>query len=423
MSGPLPRVRQAVVLAGGKGTRLGAITRFRPKPLLEIGGRPFIETVLLHCRRFGISQAALLVGPFEQQFREALGDGARLGLKLTLVPEPEPAGTGGALNYLCDDLDDTFLMLNGDSLFQADLDRLFAAAVPASSEAAPGNADRLGVVAVRELADTGRYGRIELDRDRIVAFAEKARSGPGLINSGIYLLRRQILEHIGPPPVSIEQDVFPPLAAAGHLGGVALDGNFIDIGIPEDLARAGEVVPGWLTKPAVFLDRDGVLNVDSGYVHTPEACVWVEGAKAAVRLFNEAGYYVFVITNQAGVARGYYREADVHAFHGWMRGELAAAGARVDAFYYCPHHPEHGIGAYRQDCDCRKPGNGMIRRALSEWPVDTARSLLIGDRDTDMAAGRSSGLASHMYEGGSLEQLVRRLIADAAVGHTAPSSR
>jgi len=132
MPGQRPRVRQAVILAGGRGTRLGAITRNRPKPLLEVGGRPFIEAVLMHCRRFGISRATLLVGPFEQQFREALGDGSQLGLELALVPEPEPAGTGGALAYARETLDDSFLMLNGDSLFEADLDRLLAASAPSS---------------------------------------------------------------------------------------------------------------------------------------------------------------------------------------------------------------------------------------------------------------------------------------------------
>lgn len=393
-------MRQAVILAGGKGTRLGALTRHTPKPLLDIGGEPFIAHVIRHCRRFGIEDVRLLVGPFADVFREALGDGTRLGVRLTLVAEPAPAGTGGALHFVRQDLDERFLMLNGDSLFEADLDRLF-------ETAAWQRTGWLGTVAVRALEDTGRYGRIGLEGARIQSFAEKAGNGAGLINSGIYLLSRSIIEEIGAPPMSIEQDVFPRLAREGRLDGLVLGGPFIDIGIPEDLARAGSVVPAWTRKPAAFLDRDGVLNEDTGYVHRPDQCRWIEGAKTAVRQLNDAGYYVFVVTNQAGVARGYYGEADVAAFHAWMRDELRGAGARVDAFYYCPHHPDFGNALYRRACDCRKPGGGMIRQALAEWPVDVARSFLIGDKDSDLAAGRACGITSHAFVGGSLEDLVR----------------
>ncbi len=155
-------------------------------------------------------------------------------------------------------------------------------------------------------------------------------------------------------------------------------------------------------RPAAFLDRDGVLNRDVGYVHTPDMIEWVPGAMAAVRYLNEAGYYTFVVTNQAGVAHGYYGEDDIHALHAWMNAELGRAGARIDAFFHCPYHPEGTVEAYRRVSEDRKPAPGMLLRARREWPVDWGRSFLVGDRDSDIAAAAAAGIPGHRFEGGDL---------------------
>ena len=141
-----------------------------------------------------------------------------------------------------------------------------------------------------------------------------------------------------------------------------------------------------MRRPAAFLDRDGVLNVDHGYVHRPEQLEWVAGAPESVRLLNEAGYYVLVITNQSGVARGFFDETAVKSFHAHMQNVLNGKGAHIDAFYYCPHHPEGTVKAFAMACSCRKPRTGMLERAVREWPIDIARSFFIGDKDADMAA-------------------------------------
>ena len=163
-------------------------------------------------------------------------------------------------------------------------------------------------------------------------------------------------------------------------------------------------------RPAVFLDRDGVLNHDSGYVHRPEDFRWITGAKAAVKALNEAGYLVFVVTNQSGVARGFFGEADVQALHRWMNDELRRIGAHVDAFYYCPHHPDGVVKALAVACSHRKPGPGMILRALAEWPVRKEGSAIIGDQPSDLEAGRAAGIAGHLFPGGDLERFVRRVV-------------
>ena len=143
--------------------------------------------------------------------------------------------------------------------------------------------------------------------------------------------------------------------------------------------------------PAAFLDRDGVLNVDLGYAHRSDQLEWIPGAQEAVQLLNEAGYYVFVISNQSGVARGYFDENSVKLFHAHMQADLSARGAHIDAFYYCPHHPDGIRDDLRRPCDCRKPQPGLLRRAAADLDIDLARSFVVGDRWHDLAAGQAVG--------------------------------
>lgn len=164
---------------------------------------------------------------------------------------------------------------------------------------------------------------------------------------------------------------------------------------------------------AALFDRDGVLNVDMGYTHRPDQLAFVEGAPEAVRRLNQAGWRVIVVTNQAGVARGLYEEADVHAFHAAMNAALARQGARIDAFYYCPFHKDAMVEAYRHgDHPDRKPNPGMLLRGLADHGVAPADAFMIGDRESDMQAAARAGVQGHMFEGGDLDALVQRILAE-----------
>jgi D-glycero-D-manno-heptose 1,7-bisphosphate phosphatase len=163
-------------------------------------------------------------------------------------------------------------------------------------------------------------------------------------------------------------------------------------------------------RPAVFLDRDGTLNHDTGYVYRIADFRWLPGAVSAVRALNEHGYYVFVVTNQSGVARGLYDETAIRDLHDWMNGELRAAGARIDDIRYCPHHPEASVAAYRTVCSCRKPAAGMLLDLMDAWPVVREGSIMIGDRESDAAAGAAAGIAAAIIQPGGLDEYVRRLL-------------
>lgn len=397
------RPSQALFLVGGKGTRLGALSATTPKPLQEIApGVRFLDLLLENAARMGFTDLILLAGHLGEQVDAVYGANRFGEAVVRVVREDQPMGTGGALSRVAHLLDERFVMMNGDSFFDINLRALTAGPLPADG----------GRLALRMVEDVSRYGSVTLDGERIVAFAEKnaARTGAGLINGGIYYLGRDLVERISGPS-SIEADVFPLLASEGRLEGKAFQGYFLDIGLPETLAQARRETAELRQRPAAFLDRDGVLNEDKGYTHRLDDLVWMPGAKEAIRLLNDRGYRVIVVTNQAGVARGYFDEAAVAAFHVGMQQQLAVAGAYIDAFYHCPYHADGVVAAYTvDDHPDRKPNPGMILRAMADQAVNRDGSFLIGDKPSDIEAGRRAGLPGFLYTDGSLEALVGQII-------------
>jgi D-glycero-D-manno-heptose 1,7-bisphosphate phosphatase len=397
-------IRQCAILVGGLGTRLGPLTRATPKPLLPVGGRPFLDLLLEEAARHGFTRVVLLAGHLGGQVAERYAGVRRIAgrdVAIAVAVEPQPAGTGGALRYLADVAEDAFLLMNGDSWFDVDLRAFAAPPLPAGA---------LVRMALRRAPDAGRYGAVRREGGRVRAFSPRgAAAMPGEVNAGIYVMRRAVIESIGVPPCSLEADVLPPLAAAGGIEGVPLDGAFVDIGVPEDYAAAGATIAR-RRRPAVFLDRDGTLNHDEGYTHRPEALRWLPGAREAVRRINRAGLFAFVVSNQSGVARGYYDLDQVDRFHARMDEDLAAIGAHVDEFRCSPYHPEAAIEAYRRESPCRKPRPGMILDLAAAWPIDLSRSLLVGDRESDLAAAAAAGIRGHLYAGGDLDALMARLL-------------
>ncbi len=395
-------LRQCAVLVGGLGTRLGPATATTPKPLLTVGDRPFLAWLLREVARYGITDVLLLTGHLSEVLQaglQGLRDRLPRAMTLTVSEEPVRAGTGGALHHAREHLQDSFLLLNGDSLFDCDLTSLFTPE--------PGVMGRL---MLRRLTDASRYGVVELDGDRVTAFRERPAPGsPGLINGGIYRLDRRVVDRTA-PVCSLERDVLPGLARDGMLRGTESAGWFIDIGIPPDLERAQSELPRRLARPALFLDRDGVCNIDHGWVGARDRFEWMPGAKAAIRLAHARGWHVFVVTNQSGVARGLYDEAAVQDLHRWMLEEALLAGGTIDDVRYCPFHPEAAVPAYRRSSSWRKPEPGMILDLLRAWDLDPGRCVLVGDQATDMTAAAAAGVAGYLFPGGDLAEFVRPIL-------------
>lgn len=228
-------VSQAVVLVGGLGTRLGALTESTPKPMLPVGGRPFLEYVMAFLRRNEVVRVLFCVSHLGKVIRDHFGTGERFGVRIDYSAEPKPSGTGGALVLAADQLDETFFVLNGDTIFDIPLRRL--------AEMLASNPSACAATALRRVEEASRYGSVQLEGDFVSKFEEKGGRGGGLINGGIYCLKREALERLPAGTSSLERDLFPRLAGSRQLCAQAFDGYFLDIGVPEDLARAQAELP------------------------------------------------------------------------------------------------------------------------------------------------------------------------------------
>jgi D-glycero-D-manno-heptose 1,7-bisphosphate phosphatase len=366
-----------------------------------VAGRPFLDHVLDDLARYPtIREILLLAGHRAEQVVSRYHGTRRRGASISVVSEPTQLGTAGALRHAAPSLQPQFLLLNGDSFFDFNLLDLATCGSPSIAR-----------VALKRDHPGDRYGRVLLEGEAVKSFLAAGSATSGPINSGVYAVKRDILDFIEETPCSLEQSVFPRLVEKGQLRASLYEGFFIDIGIPADFERAQAELPDQLRRPAVFFDRDGVLNVDKAYVHKTEDFEWVTGAREAVKLCNDRGYLTFVVTNQAGVARGFYGLDAIERLHGWMNDELARVGAHIDEFQYCPYHEDGVVEQWRRASDRRKPAPGMILDCLNGWPVRKEASLLIGDRPHDVGAAEAAGIAGHLFEGHDLETFVRPLLA------------
>lgn len=395
-------LRQAVVLVGGldawPDTPSGDRIATTLKSMLNVGGRPFLDTLIDEIVRYDTFEEILLLAGYQAERFLARYAGVVMGrTRLAIALQQEPLGTAGTLAHAAGLLQKQFLLLDGASFFDFNLLDLVSRA-----------GSSLVHMALRAEIVGDRSDRVVLDNDRVRAFVAPGHGVTGPVSAGVYMIDRSIVDGIDRLPASLEADVLPALTASGALKATCYRGFFVDIGIAQDLASAEVTLQERLRRPAVFFDRDGVLNHDTGYIFEAGKVKWIDGAREAVKAVNDAGYFAFVVSNQSGVARGLYEESDIRTLHRWMADEMAAIGAHIDAFEYCPDHPEGVIKRYRRESDRRKPGPGMITDLLSRFPVNANGSILIGDRPSDLEAARAAGLQGHLFSGGNLEAFVKQ---------------
>ena len=386
-------IRQAVILAGGKGTRLGAITQAIPKPMLPIAGeRPFLDYLIEMIERHGYEDIVLLAG-YLGEVLEAAYDGRRVGdARIRVFREKAPLGTAGALTVARQTLEPSFLMMNGDAFFDINLRAL---------EQASHHDGTMATLALRSVPDAARYGRVIEEQGRVVAFMEKDlnRSGPGVINGGIYVLKREILDLVPDLPCSLEQDVFPTLVRRGEIRGREFDGYFLDIGLPETLDQGHRELPDVRVRPAAFLDRNLLADFAGG---DPKALQWTQGAVEGIRTLNDCGYYVFVTSHPSEGAQVTCFARDEFRLSAAMQERLAAGGAHIDRFYGGP------------DAATGNPDSSHFLAAMNQWPVVRERSFFLGVSGHDIEAARSVGIPGQISDAGDLARDVRSLLAETA---------
>ena len=382
-------MRQCVILVGGKGSRLGDITKDTPKPMIEISGKPFLLNLIKMAERFGFNDILLLASHANEVIIEYFKDYKSKDCNFRVIVEEEPLGTGGALINAYEFLENRFFCLNGDSIIDGNwlsINKYL-------------NEESEAVVALTETNYPRRYGSITINKNKIIKFEEKTENNDTkLINGGIYLLKKTILKNFPKKNFSLEKDILPDLAIKGKLNGVKVDGYFIDIGTRESLEEARQ--RNWnQERKAVIFDRDGTLNEDNGYTHKREDLKWKPGAINLIKYLNDKNFYVFIATNQAGIAKGKFKEKDMYNFHREMQEQLWSHGAHIDKFYFCPLHTEALLKEYKKDSINRKPATGMLNEIQKEWGLLKKNMLMIGDRDTDIYCAENFEINSILYNG------------------------
>lgn len=394
-------VRQCVVLTG----RFGSMAAEPAPSLLPCGDRPALSWLLREFLRFGVEQF-LLIGEAAGVARQAItAAAARLprAVDLVAVPLPPEVSSGDALRCVRERLDARFLFCDGTALFDCNLADLLSAA-------ADDGADVIGRIMLWPQDRIPAARTVALAGDRVIGIAEP--DGCAFAGSGIALFTRPLVDR--QQPTDALNAVLARLAAQGGLRATVGSGAYWDLTDAGNLARAQRDAPLRLRRPALFLDRDGVLNVDHGWVGSQERFVWIPGAQEAVRYATQLGWHVFVVTNQSGVARGLYDEAAVRALSAWVAGQVHRAGGTIDDLRYCPYHEEAVVAAYRRTHPWRKPQPGMLLDLMRAWELDPARCHMIGDQRSDMQAAAAAGVAGHLFPGGDLLRFVRSVVDAAA---------
>jgi D,D-heptose 1,7-bisphosphate phosphatase len=372
-------------------------------PLADIARVQLLEILIAEASRRGFSRILLLASRGVSAviaFAEEVHRSRRFRCSIEIVAAPHRDGAAGALRFAASRLEEQFALLDGQRWFDFNwLDLAFA--LPSAPTAA-------AVLALRRELHASRGGVAVLDGEKVVSFEPRDHNPSALVSAGILVCRRTVLEYL-PAAGPLETGFLHRLAVEGRLRGHVYDGFHVDMSVQAEIEQALAEIRQKRERPAAFLDRDGVLNVDHGYVHRPQELTWIPGAVDAIKWLNDRGYYVFVITNQAGVARGYFTEDDVRRFHAHLAGELRGAGASIDDFRFCPHHPEATVTSYRATCHWRKPQPGMILDLLQHWPIVVHRSFVIGDKSSDIEAGAAAGLRGYLFSRGNLRDLVKSI--------------
>lgn len=373
----MERPRQAVIVAGGRGTRLRPLTDTVPKPMIEFHGKPFLGYLLELLREQGFERVLLLLGYLPQIIQDYCGDGSRWGLAIDYSVSPVEDDTGRRLAVAAPRLEPVFLFMYCDNYWPMPFDRMWKRYVETGAEA---------MLTVYDNGDRYTKDNVQLDVEgRIIAY-DKDRTRPGLsgVEIGYAVLRRACVDGRPEADGSFERAVYPRLAAERRLWAFVTGHRYYSVSSHERLALTEQFLA---CRPAVILDRDGVLNARpprGEYVRSWADWRWLPGAREALCALQGAGYRVIVVSNQAGVARGVMTRADVELVHERMRAEAAAAGGSIDAIYYCPHGWDEG-------CACRKPKPGMLWQAQRDLHLDLGRTYFLGDDERDGQAAEAAG--------------------------------
>lgn len=399
-------------MAGGRGTRIAELFPDIPKPLIPVDGMPILEREIRSLASQGFKDIILTVGYLADKIIAYFGDGSRLGVKIEYFVEETPLGNAGALFQLKEKLgDEPFFLLNADAAFDVDFNRILDFHIKHG-----------GLVTLFTHPNSHPYdsGLIIADNDgNVEKWLSKEDERPqwynNRVNAGLHVIDPKVLElslknlEIDPTTgypmgkVDLDRQILKPLCGTGKMFCYDSPEYVKDMGTPERFHQVEADYKNGVVQAknlhnrqkAIFLDRDGTINKYVGFLRNIDDFELIEGVSEAIRKINQSGYLAIVVTNQPVIARGEVSWEELHEIHRKMETLLGKDGAYIDGIYICPHHPDKGFEGerpeYKIDCDCRKPKSGLLLQAANDFNIDLSQSIMIGDSERDVEAGRNAG--------------------------------
>lgn len=394
---------QAVIMAGGKGTRLSSVLKDIPKPMVNFAGKPLLEYQIENLKENGITDITLVIGYLGHVIQEHFGNGEKYGVNISYFVEETPLGTAGALFYLKNKLKEDFILLFGDLFTDINFKRFYlyhlekkaGITLYAHPNSHPYDSDVL-------LTDEN-----SLVTGWIYKNTERHEYYRNLVNAGVYVVSPKILDELKEnEKADLEKQLISKLITQRKVYAYCCTEYVKDIGTPERLKKVENDYRKGICKKrnlkckqkCIFLDRDGTINKYVGFLTSKEQFELEEGVEEAIRTINESEYLAIVVSNQPVIARGECSYMELNAIHNKMYTLLGNAGAYLDGLYYCPHHPDSGfdgeIKELKIKCNCRKPNIGMLEMAANDYNIDLQQSWFIGDTTMDIQTGKNAHMKS-----------------------------
>jgi D,D-heptose 1,7-bisphosphate phosphatase len=391
---------KAVIQAGGKGTRLAQYTRELPKPLLEIGDKSILEHQIDLLKRYGIKDIIIIVNHLKKMIIDRFGNGKTLGVSIQYFEEKHPLGTVGGIKEIEHLLTEDFIVFYSDIMVNMNLQRFIKFHK---------NKNSICTLVLHPNDHPYDSDLIEIDKDqRIIAVHpkphEKRKYYKNLVNAGVYIFSPLFLKHLEKSKkADFGKDIFPVIYKNIKMFGYNTFEYLKDTGTPERLEqvntdyKSGKIHQLNFEKKqkAIFMDRDGVTNVEKDLIYRPEDMELFSFTAEAIREINKSDYLSVIVSNQSVIARNLCTIDELEYIHKKIETELGNEHSKLDAIYYCPHHPDKGYpeerAEYKIDCECRKPKTGMFRQAANDFNIDLSMSWMIGDAERDIIAGKNAG--------------------------------
>ena len=391
-----------VIIAGGKGTRIASLASEIPKAMIPVNSKPVLEYQIDLAKRYGYTEIVLIIGHLGEKIQDYFGDGSKWGVKISYYIETIPLGTAGAIAELADLLTDDFFVFYGDTVMDIALDQML-------DYHKSHNADSTLFLHPNDHPYDSDLVELGLD-NKITQFYSKPHSEDlicrNLVNAALYIISPKIVSLV---PKGVKSDfannIFPDCLEKGlNIYGYVSPEYIKDMGTPDRYEKVcSDVISGKVERlnrkyprPAIFLDRDGVVTKEVDLLHNPTQLELIDGVPEAIQYINTKGYLVIIVTNQPVIARNLCSIEELDYIHKKLETLLGKNHAYIDAIYYCPHHPDGGYPEERKEykivCDCRKPNPGMLLNAAKDWNIDLANSYMIGDRESDIQTGENAGV-------------------------------